>query len=105
MAPSHKYLTDKALDFWLARGAIQTIVILQIVVVNDLSVGPRWLAPALELALLLPLSVATAWTQRKARDASNVDQWKDVGRVFDRVRWLAITLTALVTVMNFGQLA
>src|SRR5262249_36261733 len=70
-----------------------------------LSVGPRWLAPALELALLVPLSAATVWTQRKARHASNDAQWDHVGRVFRRVRWLAITLTAVVTVMNFGQLA
>src|SRR5262249_29537366 len=69
------------------------------------SVGPRWLAPAMELALLVPLSVATAWTQRKARRASNDNQWDAVGKVFRRVRWLAIVLTALVTAMNFGQLA
>jgi len=70
MAPSHKYLAHKALDFWLARGAVLTIVILQIVIVNDLSVGPRWLAPVLELAVLVPLSIATVWTQRRARKAS-----------------------------------
>ena len=55
MAHPYKFLTEKALDFWLARGAILTIVILQIIIVNDLSVGPRWLAPVLELALLIPL--------------------------------------------------
>jgi len=41
MAHSYKYLTEKALDFWLARGAILAIVILQIIMVNDLSVGAR----------------------------------------------------------------
>jgi hypothetical protein len=58
-----------------------------------------------ELALLAPLSVATAWTQSKARRASNDDQWDAVGQVFRHVRWLAIALTALATLMNFGQLA
>src|SRR6516165_7810571 len=102
MAPSHRYLTDKALDFWLARGAVLTIVILQIVIVNDLSVGPRWLAPVLELALLVPLSIATVWTQRRARKASTDAQWSLVGRQRLLMRRLAISLTALVTLVNFG---
>jgi len=105
MAPSHKYLADKALDFWLARGAVVTIVILQIVIVNDLSVGPRWLAPVLELALLVPLSIATVWTQRRARKASTDAQWNLVGRQRLLMRRLAISLTALVTLVNFGALA
>jgi hypothetical protein len=58
----HRHFTLRATDFWLARGAIVVIVLLQLGIVNDLAVGPRWLAPALELALLIPLSVATAWT-------------------------------------------
>jgi hypothetical protein len=92
------------MDFWLARGAILVVAGLQFAVVNDLSVGPRWLAPVIELALLAPLSVATAWTQRKARRAANDAQLAAVDRVFHRVRWLAIALTALATIMNFGQL-
>jgi hypothetical protein len=100
-----KHLGARPLDFWLARSAILVIAALQIALVNDLSVGPRWLAPAIELALLAPLSVATAWTQSKARRAENDAQWSAVGQVYQRVRWLAIALTALATVMNFGQLA
>jgi hypothetical protein len=73
--------------------------------VNDLMIGPRWLAPALELALLIPLSIATAWTQRRARKASTKEQWNLVGRDRLMVRRLAITLTAVVTLMNFGALA
>jgi hypothetical protein len=38
-------------DFWLARIAILVVVLLQIGIVNDLAVGPRWLALGLELAL------------------------------------------------------
>ena len=105
MARSQQHLTAQPLDFWLARGAILVIAGLQVAVVNDLSVGPRWLAPAVELALLAPLSVATAWTQRRARRASSDDQWDAVGKMFRWVRRLAITLTAIVTVMNFGELA
>jgi hypothetical protein len=105
MAHSYKYLTEKALDFWLARGAILAIVILQIIIVNDLSVGPRWLAPLLELALLIPLSIATVWTQRRARKASTDEQWTLVGRPHSLMRRLALSLTALVTLVNFGALA
>lgn len=105
MAQSYKHLADKAFDFWLARGAVLVIVMLQVVIVNDLTVGPRWLAPVLELALLIPLSIATVWTQRRARKASTDEQWNLVGRQRLMVLRLAISLTALVTLMNFGALA
>jgi hypothetical protein len=105
MAQSYKQLTDRAVDFWLARGAVLIIVGLQIAIVNDLAVGPRWLAPTVEFALLVPLSIATAWTQRRARKASTDEQWNLVGRDRLRIRRLAIFLTAIVTLMNFGALA
>ena len=65
-----RHLTTHLGDFWLARGAILAIVGLQIGIVNDLTVGPRWFAPCLELALLIPLSIGTAWVQKWARKAS-----------------------------------
>jgi hypothetical protein len=105
MTQTHKHLADRVLDFWLARGAVLAIVALQIAIVNDLAVGPRWLAPALELTLLVPLSIATAWTQRRASKASTDEQWTVVGRDRVIVRRLAIFLTAVVTLMNFGALA
>ena len=105
MAQTYKHFVEQALDFWLARGAVLVIVVLQIAIVNDLTVGPRWLAPALELALLIPLSIATVWTQRRARKASTDEQWNLVGRQRLMMRRLAISLTALVTLMNFVALA
>lgn len=105
MPTTYKHLTDQALDFWMARGAVLVIVVLQIAIVNDLMVGPRWLAPILELALLIPLSIATVWTQRRARKASTDEQWTLVGRQRLIVRRLALSLTAVVTLMNFGALA
>jgi hypothetical protein len=101
----HRHLATRPADFWLARAAVMLIVLLQVAIVNDLMVGPRWLAPAIELALLIPLSVATAWTQRSARRASTDAQWTLVRR---RRRWiwrLAFVLTAVITLMNFGALA
>jgi hypothetical protein len=104
MSHPHLHFRLRATDFWLARGAILVIVALQIGIVNDLAVGPRWLAPALELALLIPLSVATAWTQTRARAASTDAQWASIGRYRQMVRRLAFTLTAICTLMNFGAL-
>jgi len=80
MAQSAKAQFGRALDFWLARGAVLVIVGLQIAIVNDLTIGPRWLAPAVELALLIPLTIATAWTQRRARKASTKEQISRVWR-------------------------
>ena len=37
MAQFYKQLADRALDFWLARGAVLVIVVLQIAIVNDRS--------------------------------------------------------------------
>jgi len=105
MVNPHKHLTAKPIDFWLARGAVLVVAALQIGIVNDLTVGPRWLAPGLELALLIPLSVATAWTQKRARKAATDEQWNLVGRDRKMVRRLAISLTAITTLMNFGALA
>ena len=86
----HRHYTLRATDFWLARGAIVVIVLLQIGIVNDLTVGPRWLAPGLELALLIPLSVVTAWTQTRARRAATTAQWNSIGRNRQIVRRLAL---------------
>jgi hypothetical protein len=105
MGEAHRHLTTQSRDFWLARGAVLLIAALQVGIVNDLTVGPRWLAPCLELALLIPLSVATAWTQKRASKASTNAQWKLVGRDRRLVRRLAIALTAVSTLMNFGALA
>jgi hypothetical protein len=105
MVNPHKHLTAKPIDFWLARGAVLVVAALQIGIVNDLTVGPRWLAPGLELALLIPLSVATAWTQKRAHKASTDEQWNLVGRDRRMIRRLAISLTAITTLMNFGALA
>jgi hypothetical protein len=105
MAQAAKQLFGRDHDFWLARGAVLVIVGLQTAIVNDLAIGPRWLAPAVELALLIPLTIATFWTQRRARKASTKEQVNLVWRGRLRTRRLAITLTAVVTAMNFGALA
>lgn len=101
---SQKHLSAHLVDFWLARGAILVIVGLQIGIVNDLTVGPRWFAPCLELTLLIPLSIGTAWVQNRARKASTDKQWNAVDDLRRMLRGLAIILTAVITLMNSGAL-
>lgn len=97
--PSH------ALDFWLARGAVAVVAGLQLLVVNDLTPGPTWLAPVFELALLAPLSAATAWNQGRARRATTERHWSLIAHHRRLIRRAAIGLTALVTLVNTASLA
>jgi hypothetical protein len=99
-----KAIHTHALDFWLARFSVVVVVGLQLLIINNLTIGPRWLAPALELALVVPLSIATARTQGQARDATTERHWRAIALQRRAIRSSAILLTALVTLMNFGSL-
>jgi hypothetical protein len=100
----HQHVRDQRLDRWLARGAVIVIVGLQTVMVNDLSFGPWWLGPSVEIALLIPLSIGTVWTQRSAARAETEDEWDHVGAKRKWVRRLAIVMTATSTLLNFAAL-
>ncbi|MES2188186.1 MAG: hypothetical protein V4505_26780 [Pseudomonadota bacterium] len=102
--PLHTTLKTHVLDFWLARGAIALTAGLNLLLVNDLALGPSWLAPAFEFAMLIPLSIATAWTQGRVRHAHTDHHWKIITRSRRVVRWMALVLTAIVTAINFYAL-
>lgn len=91
-------------DIWLARGAVLLVVVLQLLVVNDITLGPRWLAPVLELALLAPLSVATAWHQGRVRSADDQLQFQRLVRQRGQIRGSALFLTGVLTLMNVASL-
>ena len=97
-------VTSQAIDFWLARGAVVVIVAMQLAVSSRLTLGPRWLAPTMEIALLLPLSIATAWTHNQVRRVTDDRHWQGIYRLRRSVRWLAVVLTGLVSVANLGSL-
>jgi hypothetical protein len=99
-----KAIHTHAWDFWLARASVAAVAGLQLLMVNDLTVGPRWLAPGLEIALLLPLSAATAWTQANAREAETDHHWRRVAWERRMIRRGALLLTAVITAINFGAL-
>ncbi|WP_136621451.1 MULTISPECIES: hypothetical protein [Mesorhizobium] len=104
MRHHHAVIHYRALDFWMARAAVLVIICLQLLVINNLSFGPRWLAPALEAALLLPLSVATAWTQAATRKAVEDHEWHAIGQFRIMIRRTALAMTAIISVMNCGSL-
>jgi hypothetical protein len=89
-----------AFDFWLARASVVVVAGLQLLMINKLAIGSRWLAPGLELALVIPLSAATAWTQDSARKATADHHWALVARQRRGIRIAALILTALITLLN-----
>ncbi|MES1971712.1 MAG: hypothetical protein V4472_04580 [Pseudomonadota bacterium] len=104
MTAALRTIHTHALDFWLARLSVLVIAGLQALMINDLTMGPRWLAPGLEVALLVPLSIATAWTQVTVREARTEAHWRLVARARYGIRILALTMTGLITLINFGAL-
>ena len=105
-APHHRHASviAHARDFWFARAAVVAVAGLQMLLVNDYSLLGRWGAPILELLLLIPLSLATAWVQGKVKRATTEEHHYIVGRARRWVRQMAISLTALITVINFVAL-
>jgi hypothetical protein len=105
MRSHHAAFQAHALDFWLARAAVVLIAGLQLLFVNaNLTFGPRWMAPAVEMVLLIPLSAATAWTQQRARQATEDRHWIAIGHHRQWIRRLALALTILVMLINFEAL-
>ncbi|HXY58510.1 MAG TPA: hypothetical protein VEH76_08015 [Methylocystis sp.] len=108
-ASAARSFAGSAKDIWLARCAVLVIVALQFLLVNDLTLTPRWVMPSLELALLAPLSIATAWSigaTKKVADAhSPSDFWEAVTRQRSMIRMAFLFLTGLVSIANLLSLA
>lgn len=98
-------LKTHALDFWMARGAVVMIVALQLLASTKVTVGPRWLAPGVEVALLLPLSIATAWTHDRAARVTTEEHFYSLIRVRRGIRWVAVVLTGIISLANLASLA
>jgi hypothetical protein len=88
-------------DFWLARASIVLVASLQYLLINNIYAGPRWLAPSIELALLAPLSAASAWTHAMSRTATEPQHRQRIQDYRFWIRLSAVLLIAFVTVMNF----
>jgi hypothetical protein len=76
-------------SYWPARAAIAVAAIVYLWLPDELIAGPRWVVPALEIAIL---SVLTTLTPHRTKQASPMR------------RVLVVALTALVTVANLINL-
>ena len=105
MQPIQQPLQTHFLDFWLARGAIVVTAVLNAFLINNLNAFvPWWLASCVEIGLLVPLSIATAWTHGRIRTAKAEPHWVRIHHIRRILRQAAIFLTALITVINFEAL-
>ena len=104
MSDALKAIHTHRSDFWQARASVALIATLQLLMINRLGLGPRWFAPAIEIALLVPLSVATAWTQISVLAAREDHHWRRIARQRRWIRNSALFLTALVTLINSAAL-
>ena len=104
MQPTELGKQPHVYDFWLARGAIVVTAALNAFLINQLTIIPSWLSSSIELALLIPLSVATAWTQSRMRVATTTHHWQLIHHHRRLIRRAAMVLTSIITVINFEAL-
>src|ERR1700694_5212763 len=71
---------------WPASLAIVVCAALNLVLPGKVTMGPAWLAPVLEGAILVPLSIVAP------------------RRVIDESRWLQIAAVALIAIVNLANL-
>ena len=92
------------LDRWLVRGAFAAVVTLQISLINDFGYGTRRLAPFLEIALLVPLTVLSLRAEYLARRARTSQQWESAkgNSRFNLV--LGVMLLAVISLANARSL-
>jgi hypothetical protein len=97
-------LREQIRDYWLARAAIIVTALLNAFLINKVSWVPWWLGSTIQLALLVPLSIATGRTHARMRKATTEQHWELIHRHRQRIRLGALFLTAVITVINFGAL-
>jgi hypothetical protein len=92
------------LDRWLVRGAVAVVVTLQLSLINGFAYGTRWLAPVIEIALLVPLTALTLRAEAIAWNAHTGRQWESAAwyRPFSRV--LGVLLVAVISLANARSL-
>lgn len=89
-------------SLWPARLAILAIIALQVLLNERVTAGPNWLLPALEAALLLPLSVVrTAHARRSLAPTGSSRGWLPS---HEAVRVFAFCLVGLLNLANLYSL-
>jgi hypothetical protein len=104
MTDDREHGHPKMLDRWLARGAVAVVVTLQLSLINDFSYGRRWLAPALELIVLIPLTILSIRAERVAWRSHSIDEWEAAGahRRFNHA--LGVVLVSVISLSNVRSL-
>ena len=104
MSASQNTLLQHTHDFWLARGAVVLTAALNAFLITDLTIFPWWAGSTIELAMLVPLSIATAWTHAKMRSATSDHHWRVIHHFRRWTRRATLFLTALISLINFQAL-
>ena len=100
MSDDHKFAHPEMLDRWLVRGVIAGVVTLQFALINDFGYGTRWLAPVVELILLVPITAATLRAEGLALRAHTSRQW-DSANSYRRLNLvLGLTLVVIISLAN-----
>jgi hypothetical protein len=89
-----------ALDYWALRFTAFGIVALQLLIINDLSLGPPWLAPALAVSIMIPISIEMTIGQRLAHRATSEAEWEAVRRHRMIIWRLVLALAAVISIAN-----
>jgi hypothetical protein len=92
------------LDRWLVRGAVAAVVTLQFSLINDFGYGTRWLAPVVELILLVPLTAATLRAEALAWHAHTSRQWESANSYRRFNLALGLTLVVIISLANARSL-
>ena len=87
-------------DRWLVRGAIVVVVALQLSMINDFAYGTRWLAPIVEIAVLVPLMALTLRAEVLARGARTSQEWDAATSYRQLNRLLGLALVVVVSAAN-----
>ena len=104
MSDDREHAHPKMRDRWLVRGAIALVVTLQFALINDFGYGTRWLAPVLEITLLIPLTALTLRAEQLASHAQTRRQWESATRYRQFNFMLGIALVAVISVANARSL-
>ena len=87
-------------DRWLVRAALAVVVALQLSLNSDFAYGTRWLAPILEIILLVPLMALTLRADVLARHAQTSQHWEAATRYRHLNIVLGVALLLVVTLAN-----
>jgi hypothetical protein len=83
----HSASTPRTESRWPASLAVITALALYVTLPEHFVLGPRWVVPALELALLVPLSIIAP------------------RRTYDEAKWRRIAAIALIAIINAANVA